>query len=68
MESSAQISFTGELAQITDDYTQQIAVMLGLANDAVFSKTGVSLPISLSLSLSPSRFKVSDNHVSVILQ
>jgi len=51
VESSAQISFTGELAQITDDYTQQIAVMLGLANDAVFSKTGVSLPISLSLSL-----------------
>ncbi len=66
MESSAQISFTGELAQITDDYTQQIAVMLGLANDAVFSKTGVSLPISLSLS--PPRFKVSYNHVSVILQ
>lgn len=41
VESSAQISFTGELAQITDDYTQQIAVMLGLANDAVFSKTGI---------------------------
>jgi len=52
VESSAQISFTGELAQITDDYTQQIAVMLGLANDAVFSKTGVSLPICLSVCLS----------------